>query len=293
MTDILGRIVELACPGCKGQLEESEKLYCKKCDLSYEIKDGIAHMVCGDMVDFAKEIAVQDKVAIEYEQKRYQVGYAQKYHDWWTDQMLKRVNVSGRILDNGCGIGLLYEKIKSGNVVGLDLSSEMLRHARKFSDQLVLGNSQQLPFKDKSFDLVFCRSLLHHLPNPGLAVKEISRVLKPGGELVLVDTNTSILSSLPRKIANKGDHFSEEHQNLSRKKLEGLLRPNFEIDDVVYFGYVAYPLLGFPDLVSVFKYVPFKSFFASILMGIDKVLGCLPLIRSQSWAILIKATVKL
>jgi len=290
--DVLSRITELACPECKGPLEGNEKLYCKKCDVSYEIEDGIAQMVRGDMVGFAKEIAVQDKVAIEYEQKRYQVDYAQKYHDWWTDQMLKRVNLSGRILDNGCGIGLLYEKIEAEKIVGLDLSSEMLRHARKFSDQLVLGNSQQLPFKDNSFDLVFCRSLLHHLPDPELAVKEIARVLKPGGEVVLVDTNASILSLLPRKIANKGEHFSEEHQNLSRKKLESLLGPYFEVDDVAYFGYIAYPLLGFPDLVSVFKYVPFKPFFASILMGIDKVLSCLPLIRSQSWAILIKATVK-
>jgi ubiquinone/menaquinone biosynthesis C-methylase UbiE len=168
----------------------------------------------------------------------------------------------------------------------------MLRIANKITDQLVLGNSQQLPFEDKSFDLVFCRSLLHHLPDPEIAIKEIVRVLKLNGEIVLVDTNESLLSFLPRKIANKGEHFSENHRNLNRKKLEKLLKPYFKIDSVKYFGYVAYPLLGFPDLISVFKYFPFKRILYFILMGIDNVLGFLPIIRRQSWAILIKASIK-
>lgn len=287
---ILERIPELACPECKGVLQDSGQLYCKRCGKHYEIRDGIAHMLVGDMLEFAKEIAVQDRVAIEYEQKRYQAPYAKKYHQWCVEQMLSRVQTDGRILDNGCGIGLLYEKIPAKRLVGIDLSSEMLRHAGKFSDQLVLGNSQQLPFKADSFDLVFCRSLLHHLPAPELAVQEMHRVLRPGGQIVLAETNSSLLSALPRRLANRSRHFSEVHTNLSRRTLESLLEPCFVVDDVSYFGYVAYPLLGFPDVVNIFRFVPFKSIAVPVLMGLDAILSRIPLVCTQSWGILLKGT---
>ena len=165
----------------------------------------------------------------------------------------------------------------------------MLRHAAEFSDQLVLGNSQDLPFRDNVFDVVFCRSLLHHLPQPGVAVKEMFRVLRPSGKLGLVDTNASLLSALPRWLAYRGERFSAHHANLNRCVLEDFLTPCFRVEEVFYFGYLAYPLLGFPDLCSVFKYFPFKPFAARALMSIDNIISRVPFIKTQSWAILIKA----
>ncbi len=291
--NVLERMPQLCCTKCLGKLAlAGGELLCENCNSKYQIKGEIPYLITEDMAEFAKEIAVQDKVAIEYEQKRYQVAYAKQYHNWWTDQMLAKVKTNGKILDNGCGVGLLHERLDSTEIVGLDLSSEMLKRAKTHYDKLVLANSQKLPFKDESFDLVFCRSILHHLPKPELAVEQMSRVLKPNGEIVLVETNASILSTLPRKIANKGEHFSEEHQNMSKAKMKELLEPYFEIDEICYFGYIAYPTLGFPDLVGFYKYVPLKSLFTPVLMAIDKVLSLIPLVRSQSWAILVKATVK-
>lgn len=286
---ILERIPEIACLQCKGELEEDEHLRCVVCGKVYEIQDGIAQMLGDDAKAFAREIAVQDRVACEYEQKRYENPYAKRYHDWWTEQMLSRVRTNGRILDNGCGIGLLFDKVRSGQVVGLDISSEMLKVASKKSDRLIRGNSQQLPLKDNSFDVVFCRSLIHHLPRPELAVREIVRILRPEGQAVFVDTNTSLLSALPRKIANLGGHFSEEHKNLNRSKMERLLKPHLRVEEVMYFGYIAYPLLGFPDIINLFKFVPFKSIAERMLMFIDNALSRIPFIRTQSWAILVKA----
>lgn len=288
--NILELIKELACPACKGDLQFENGLRCRNCAKQYEVHDEIPHMISDDMKNFAKEIAIQDRVAVEYEEIRYQDKYAKQYHDWWTEQMLAEVSTEGQILDNGCGVGNLFEKISGDRIIGLDLSIEMLRHAAKRSNRLVLGNSQELPFKDDSFDLVFCRSLLHHLPQPELAVREMHRVLRPKGEIVLVDTNASLLSVLPRIIANRGEHFSEEHKNLNRQIIERILGPYFSIDKVSYFGYIAYPLLGFPDLVSIFKYVPFKPFSASVLMSLDKFLSRIPLVRTQSWGILMKGT---
>lgn len=288
--NVLELIKELAFPACKGDLQYEDGLRCRNCTKQYEVHDNIPYMISDDMKSFAKEIAVQDRVAVEYEEVRYQDVYAKRYHNWWTEQMLAKVSTEGRILDNGCGVGNLFEKIPGKRIVGLDLSREMLRYAATRSDRLVLGNSQELPFKDDSFDLVFCRSLLHHLPQPELAVREMHRVLKAKGEIVVVDTNTSLLSVLPRMIANRGKHFSEEHKNLNRRIIKRILKPYFSIDKVSYFGYFAYPLLGFPDLVTIFRYVPFKPIAASVLMCLDKLVSRIPLVRTQSWGILFKGT---
>ena len=263
---------------------------CMECGTDFEVRGGVPHMLSGDMKAFAEEIAVQDRVAGEYELKRYKDPYAKRYHDWWTDQMLSRVRTDGRILDNGCGTGLLLDKVAADRVVELDISSEMLKLASRGSDQLILGNSQELPLKGGSFDVVFCRSLLHHLPEPERAIREMDRVLRPGGEAVFVDTNSSLISTLPRIVANRGEHFSEEHKNLNRRMIEALMKPYFDVDDVMYFGYAAYPLLGFPDILPLFKFVPFKRVAEPMLMLIDGILSKLPLVRTQSWGILVKGT---
>ena len=287
--NILKRIPELACPVCKGDLEESERLICISCGRTYEIRDGIPILLGDDLKGLAREVAVQDRVAGEYEDLRYQIPYAGRYHEWWTGRMLANLDLNGRILDNGCGIGVLFDRDFSDRVVGVDISSEMLKRAAKRSDQLVLGNSQELPLKDASFDLVFSRSLLHHLPRPELAVAEMHRVLRPGGEVVLADTHSSIISALPRILARKGERFSGVHRNLTRKVISSWLEPYFQIREVSYFGYLAYPLLGFPDFLDLFRYIPAKPLLETALIFVDEVLSRTPLIRTQSWGIIVKA----
>jgi ubiquinone/menaquinone biosynthesis C-methylase UbiE len=287
---ILHRVPELACTRCKGELVENRGLFCRACDISYPVAEGIPDMLVGDeLAELAEEITTQDRVAVEYEQVRYRDPVAVRYHRWWTDQMLARVDTGGRILDNGCGVGLLCDRIAPEQVVGLDISREMLRHAATLSNQLILGNSQDLPLHSGSFDVAFCRSLLHHLPDAAAAVREMHRVLRPGGEMVIVDTNRSLLSWLPRFIASRGEHFSHDHQNLCLRRIRALLEPFFTIEDVLYFGYLAYPLLGFPDLVHLFKYLPCKTLAETALMRIDALLSRTPGVRTQSWAILVKA----
>ena len=286
---ILERIPELACPVCKGDLEESECLICLSCGRTYEIRAGIPILLGDDLKGLAREVAIQDRQAGEYESLRYQIPYAVRYHEWWTGRMLADVDLSGRILDNGCGIGVLFDRDFSDRVVGVDISSEMLKWAAKKSDQLVLGNSQELPLKCGSFDLIFSRSLLHHLPIPELAVEEMARVIRPGGEMVLADTHRSLISVLPRILARQGEHFSKEHRNLTRRAISSWLEPYFKIKEISYFGYLAYPLLGFPDLLDLFKYVPVKRHIEPILNKIDGYLSRLPLVRTQSWGIIVKA----
>lgn len=235
------------------------------------------------------EIKVQDKVADFYEELRYKRPYSKRYHAWWTDIMLSLIRTDGLILDNGCGIGLLAERLPQAYLIGLDASRGMLSKAKERMSKLVLGDSQALPFENGTFDAVFCRSILHHLSDPALGVAEIHRVLKRGGEAIFAETNSSILSELPRKLINKSDHFSEEHKNFHRKELLRLINSRLRVEKVQFFGHIAYPLLGFPDLFDLFKYFPLKRLFETLLMGFDELVSHIPGLRTQSWGIIVKA----
>lgn len=78
-------------------------------------------------------------------------------------------------------------------VFSTDLTREMLATARNHlapsCDNIayVVADAEELPFLDSVFDLVTCRIAAHHFPHPDRFVKEVSRVLKPGGKLVLID----------------------------------------------------------------------------------------------------------
>ncbi len=80
-----------------------------------------------------------------------------------------------RILDVGCGNGYFtYYFAKTNPTVGIDNSETMLQ--QNPNKDLVLGSAADLPFKDDSFDLVFCSNLLHHLEDPLNALQEMKRV---------------------------------------------------------------------------------------------------------------------
>ncbi len=289
--DLRTNFPALICPACrKAQLEvRGDGIRCTSCNEQYTILDGrFPRLIPPDAEISQEEVAVQDSVAANYERIRYSNPWSAKYHQWWTDLMISEVDVSGRILDNGCGIGLFCERLPAADIIGLDISAEMLRVAGTKSDRALLADSQNIPFADATFDTIFARSLIHHLPDPERGISEMARVLTPGGEVVSIDTNRSLLSRLPRAVANRGEQFSEEHKNLHRKKLIEAFKKHFVVERVRFFGYVAYPLLGFPDLMNLFRFMPARRLAYDCLMAIDAGLALIPLVRTQSWGLLLK-----
>lgn len=97
-----------------------------------------------------------------------------------------------RVLDLGCGPGdgAALVAARGALPVGLDYSAGMVDHARRVEPlrgRLVRGDAGRLPFADHSFDKVVCTNSFHHYPRHLAALREIHRVLKPGGQLGLVD----------------------------------------------------------------------------------------------------------
>src|SRR5262245_9968420 len=109
------------------------------------------------------------------------------------------IQAGHRVLDIGCGTGALVTMIKrlhpDVDVVGLDPDPKALTRARRKAEQTSLpirldqGFSDELPYPDASFDRVFSSFMLHHLQagEKEKTLREVRRVLKPGGSLHLLD----------------------------------------------------------------------------------------------------------
>lgn len=121
-------------------------------------------------------------------------------HAQGSEFALLQAEVAGRsdarLLDLGCGAGHVSFNVAAsvGEVVAYDLSRQMLEvvaataQDRGFSNiRMQQGAAEQLPFADGEFDFVFSRYSAHHWSDLGLALREVRRVLKPGGVAAFVD----------------------------------------------------------------------------------------------------------
>ena len=102
------------------------------------------------------------------------------------------------LLDCGCGtapmLSLLKEKYPDKRYTGIDLTPKMIEVAKaKKMDgvNLVVGDCENLPFEENSFDVVICSQSFHHYPNVQDFFNSVYRVLRPGGRLVLRDMTST------------------------------------------------------------------------------------------------------
>lgn len=98
------------------------------------------------------------------------------------------------VLDVGCGTGALLASIAEMNtqviLAGIDITPEMISVAREKLGQraeLVVGDVENLPWQENTFDAIVSTYAFHHFPRPKIALAEIKRVLKPKGVLIMAD----------------------------------------------------------------------------------------------------------
>ncbi len=132
----------------------------------------------------------------------------------------KVVNFSGykdkKILDVGCGTGNDLTRFAKGGaeVTGIDLAAHSIDLAknnfamRKLQGSFQVMDGEKMEFPDNSFDMVYCHTVLHFTPNPQKMINEINRVLKPGGEAILMTVNRkSWLNFMHKLMKVKIDHL--------------------------------------------------------------------------------------
>jgi glycosyltransferase involved in cell wall biosynthesis/ubiquinone/menaquinone biosynthesis C-methylase UbiE len=127
----------------------------------------------------------EDRFGENYFKSQYSRYY--EHRDYWkyfADKVYKSC-LPDRTLDAGCGLGFLVSELKKFNVesCGVDISDFAVKSSE--DPDVVLGDVENLPFKNEVFDLVVSSEVLEHLNNPKKAVAEFKRVLKDGGYIII------------------------------------------------------------------------------------------------------------
>lgn len=155
------------------------------------------------------------------------------------DTLIKKINHycpdKGRILDIGSGLGCCLKVARdySWEVFGVELSPYAVKFAKeKFGLEVFNGIIEEAKFADNFFDVVIMTHTLEHLPNPLASLKEVYRILKPGGALQLVVPNASSFNNWLSK--EKEAHALDVHlYYFSPKTLKKIiLKVGFKINRI-------------------------------------------------------------
>lgn len=235
-----------------------------------------------------EEELVQDYVSRLYPKRYSGTGFL--YHARIVTEMLDGLKFrdgrhSDKVLDVGCGIGFVSQLYPNFDITGIDISEGMLSHNPY---KWIKAPAESIPFPDNTFDFVVCRSLLHHLEVPSDGLREMVRVLKPGGKWVCWDPNYNLLSESFRAVARLTPRFSHIHKNFKDKDLYRMIEESgLKITSKKYIGFLAYPLIGFPDIMNL----NLPIWFGRTLMAIDDFIGKTPF-KGMAWSLMVKAEKK-
>lgn len=162
-------------------------------------------------------------------------------HTIWRNRTNKEIFVKPghEVLDLCCGTGdwtIQLAENDQANVTGLDFSENMLKvaadktaHIKNIT--LTQGDATALPYEDNSFDIITIGFGLRNLPDYNVAIQEFYRVLKPGGQLVILETSNpenklvnygfniyfgKIMPFLGEKIAGSGQEYTWLYESTSQ-----------------------------------------------------------------------------
>jgi ubiquinone/menaquinone biosynthesis C-methylase UbiE len=147
---------------------------------------------------------------------------------------------AGSLLDVGCGPGSIVLKIAQRcrhlSIVGLDYSQNMIETARRTAAEMGLdgrvffqrGDAGRMPFADGSFDVVLSNSVLHHLADPTRMFREMVRVTRPGGAILVRDLRRPSRIAYPWHVRWHGRHYS----GMMRKLFEDSVRAAYTPEEL-------------------------------------------------------------
>lgn len=180
--------------------------------------------------------------------------------EWWDDVGAKIIKPRGRvtgvkIIDIGCGTGFVGDVVlkhlgKEDQFICYDLTPAMLKEARRklagHSDcrlEFISGDADNLPFPANSFDVITLNAILHHLADFSPLLKEVDRILKKGGHVIVAhEHNKLFFSSLTLRFASSlyklmggGKSITDEMQTAINEKLKqkGVITRNLSKDDIL------------------------------------------------------------
>jgi SAM-dependent methyltransferase len=219
-----------------------------------------------------------DQISAEYDM-HYSDAYSLEYRRRFIyGPMFEGLALSGmNVLDAMCGSGQTTEYLLSrqARVTGLDISNEVMdSFSARWSDcRAVRRSLLASELSDQSFDCIVIVGGLHHIqPNVSKAVKEIHRLLRPGGYFCFMEPHTGSLPDLIRRFWYKHDHFfSDNEASIDFRELESAFGSHFTFKKVKYLGNLAF-LLVFNSLIFRIPLAA-KRFYSPFLMWLEPLLN--------------------
>jgi ubiquinone/menaquinone biosynthesis C-methylase UbiE len=174
----------------------------------------------------------------------------------WIKQTLKKIPNGWRILDAGAGELRFKQFCQHLDYVSQDFGKydgsgdqKGLQTGNWDQTRLdIVCDIAQIPEADRSFDAIMCIEVFEHLPNPVLAIQEFSRLLKPGGTLIITAPFCSLTHFAPYHFATGFSRYFYEHH---------LAANGFSIEEITmngnYFEYLAQELRRIPQVADLYS----------------------------------------
>ena len=162
----------------------------------------------------------------------------------WRRRLLARAK--GKVLEVGVGTGKNFPYYPEGaDVTGLDIADKMLLHARLCADKLgfpvhlMEGDVQFLPFPENSFDTAVATFVFCSVPDPVLSLKELGRVVRSGGEILLLEhvrIDRPVIGFIMDIMNPFFLHFIGP--NINRRTIENVGKAGLRIEKIEHLGFM-------------------------------------------------------
>lgn len=170
--------------------------------------------------------------------------------------LIRRFPTGGKILDIGCGYGFFLKqmKAKGWEAYGMDVSETAVSYAEKHGIRITLGTFDNVKYDDNYFDAVTLFYVLEHLPDPLSGIKEIKRILKPNGLLLLRVPHTTPIVKILKIIGIKNNLYDPPfHLNdFSPRTVKAFLKKGGFSNIHTYIGGATSPPSGLTKAVTAF-----------------------------------------
>src|SRR3954462_9111886 len=158
---------------------------------------------------------ISEPLPQEMQQHTYSIMYEIEGSHWWfagrrrilekfLQSIAQKIGSNAHILDVGCGTGANLEMLgQFGTAEGVDVSAEALNFCRRRGlNDVREGEAEHLPYEDESFDLVTAFDVVEHLDDDVAGLREMRRVLRPGGRVLLFVPTFMFLWGVQDEVGN-------------------------------------------------------------------------------------------
>ncbi len=147
-----------------------------------------------------------------------QQGYAENFRRWMTAQLIG-MPPHTRILEVGCGDASFTKELAkfSPDITAIDISeSQIAENAANHSAIKFLQHdvAERFPFADHSFGVIWCSEVLEHLFDPAFALREMHRILKPGGKLLVTVPYHGVFKNLLITLFKFDEHYTPSNPHI-------------------------------------------------------------------------------